>query len=68
MNANTEYTAFHNALEGGPHGVLHAAIAGDMGQLTSPNGEMSACHFLCRSSSIFASSYSSSFPFSCCKM
>ena len=41
VNANSQFITFHGALEGGPHGAVHAGIggsAGDMGPLTSPNG------------------------------
>ena len=42
VNANNDFLSFHSALEGGPHGVVHAGIGGsygDMGPLTSPNGK-----------------------------
>ncbi|KAI1464569.1 Di-copper centre-containing protein [Daldinia caldariorum] len=41
INALTDYVNFHNKLEGGPHGAIHSAVAGDMMPATSPNGKFS---------------------------
>lgn len=51
VNSNVNYLGFHPALEGGPHAVVHAAIAGDMGPLTSPNGKPSYSFRPCPDSS-----------------
>ncbi|KAG9230673.1 hypothetical protein BJ875DRAFT_537007 [Amylocarpus encephaloides] len=48
LSSNPTFFTFHSALEGGPHGVVHAGIAGwsngDMGPLTSPNDPIFFLH------------------------
>lgn len=33
------WTYYHATLEGGPHGMIHASLGGDMNPTTSPNGQ-----------------------------
>lgn len=38
LQAYQNFTTYHTALEGGPHGVIHASLGGEMNPTTSPNG------------------------------
>ncbi|KAI1804823.1 Di-copper centre-containing protein [Daldinia bambusicola] len=44
INALTDYVNFHNKLEGGPHGAIHSAVAGDMMPASSPNDPLFFLH------------------------
>jgi len=41
VSSQTNYRDFWNQLESRPHAVVHAGISGDMGPVTSPNGNVS---------------------------
>ncbi|KAF4980281.1 hypothetical protein FDECE_17910 [Fusarium decemcellulare] len=34
---NANFASYHTALEGGPHGIIHSCMGGEMGPATSPN-------------------------------
>ena len=34
-----KFDTFHTMLEGGPHGMIHASLGGEMNPTTSPNGK-----------------------------
>jgi tyrosinase len=36
---HTTYASFRFALEGGPHGAVHAGVGGDLGRNSSTNGK-----------------------------
>lgn len=38
VQAMGNWSFYHGELEGGPHGIIHASLGGDMNPTTSPNG------------------------------
>ncbi|KAK2051052.1 Di-copper centre-containing protein [Colletotrichum caudatum] len=42
--SSSNWTTFHAALEGGPHGTIHASIGGEMNPTTSPNEPLFFLH------------------------
>ncbi|KAK8054973.1 hypothetical protein PG993_000200 [Apiospora rasikravindrae] len=39
-----DFAVYHTALEGGPHGVIHASLGGEMNPTTSPNDPLFFLH------------------------
>ncbi|KAK6857081.1 Di-copper centre-containing protein [Apiospora arundinis] len=44
LQAYQNFTTYHTALEGGPHGVIHASLGGEMNPTTSPNDPLFFLH------------------------
>ncbi|KAH7131230.1 hypothetical protein EDB81DRAFT_950569 [Dactylonectria macrodidyma] len=44
VQKNAKFASYHTALEGGPHGVIHAAMGGEMNPSTSPNDPVFFLH------------------------
>ncbi|KAK7968824.1 hypothetical protein PG988_007897 [Apiospora saccharicola] len=44
VQASPDFAMYHNALEGGPHGVIHASLGGEMNPTTSPNEPLFFLH------------------------
>lgn len=42
VQTQNEYLRYHPALEGSPHGSIHASLGGEMNPTTSPNGQINS--------------------------
>lgn len=40
VQGEERFETYSGALEGGPHGIIHSALGGEMNPTTSPNGEL----------------------------
>ncbi|KAM5353432.1 hypothetical protein ACJ41O_000082 [Fusarium nematophilum] len=44
VQSENTFATYHRALEGGPHGIIHSAIGGEMNPATSPNDPIFFLH------------------------
>ncbi|KAK8087751.1 hypothetical protein PG997_002712 [Apiospora hydei] len=44
VQESADFAVYHTALEGGPHGVIHASLGGEMNPTTSPNKPLFFLH------------------------
>jgi tyrosinase len=44
VQGEKKFLTYHTALEGGPHGTIHASLGGEMNPTTSPNGKYRLLH------------------------